>query len=89
MARDDTWGLTWSGRWHKIDATRPGFVEKVWGSKTITYPYSLCGQILYSQQQIQQQLSLAHLRLEVSGHSNKPAPVCKRCNAKAARLAAQ
>ncbi len=65
---DNTWGLSWSGRWHKIDATQ-------------TAAISLCGIGIYSQDTIKSARKLNRLKLIVADH-DQLAPVCRKCDNK-------
>jgi hypothetical protein len=68
---DDTWGLSWSRRWHAIDAQR--HADMVYGGAI-----SRCGKPVYSQDKIRSSTYLWHLKAVLAEPGNA-AGICKRC----------
>lgn len=68
---DETWGLTWSQRWHKINP-----------ESDTTQPASLCGAWLYTQDFVRLHGRPSLLKEIVAGV--KKAPTCKKCEKKVA-----
>ncbi len=80
---DDTWGLTWSGRWHKINSEPP--YPGYYGRDS----YGLCGTPVYRQTEVLgkdpaslYRVPIKHLAKIVD--SPDSAPVCKKCEKKLA-----
>lgn len=71
---DETWGLTWSMKWHAIDPQRSD-------SRTV----SRCGAYLYTQAEVRDSGHLRHLKAVLADPASVPA--CKRCEKSLANAA--
>ena len=77
---DDTWGLSWSRRWHKIDEPRSAELHR-YGSTAMTQAVSCCGAYVYRQERLRQFSGPRHLKI-ILAEPEKAAGVCKKCEKK-------
>jgi len=80
QGHDATWGLTWSGRWHKINPDGPSETHRFGGSYVTAY----CGQWVYTQDQIME-FGLSH-HLKRGLVEGPTFPECKKCLKAAAKM---
>lgn len=77
---DETWGLSWSQRWHKID---PEATESARKKGIKRNAVTLCSKYVYTQDELREPNSPLHLRV-ILAEPEKAKGVCKHCTKRAA-----